>query len=77
MGAFIHDPSTGRAAGGSYLGGKLYGAEGVLIGGIAGSVAGYFGLGEAIEVYKILWHESKAAITMNKLFGNYLQMLNL
>lgn len=77
MGAFIPDPSTGCAAGGSYLSGKLYGGEGALMGGIAGSVAGYYGLGEATEVYKTLWHESKAAITMNKLFGNYLQMLNL
>lgn len=56
---YIPDPSTGRAAGGSYLGVKLYGAEGALLGGIAGSVAGYFGLGEAIEVYKTLWNKAK------------------
>lgn len=77
LGAFIPNPSTGCAAGGSYLGGKFYGAEGALLGGIAGSVAGYFGLGEAIEVYKALWYKSKAAKTMERLFGNYLQMLNL
>ena len=77
FGAFIPDPSTGCAAGGSHLGGKLYGAEGALLGGIAGSLAGYFGLGKAIEAYKALWYESNTAKTMDKLFGNYLQMLNL
>ena len=77
VGSFIPDARTGCAAGGSYLGGKLYGAEGALMGGIAGSVAGCFGLGEAIEGYKALWYKSKAANTMERLFGNYLQMLNM